>query len=109
MSPWRKPPGVRSTGPAARRRRNLRVPAAILHAKLAIVDDAVFVGSANLDARSLGINYELMVRIVDPLWPGKAGRSLPRIGRVRCRSRSRPGGNRRPGRPAGMESWRRSC
>jgi cardiolipin synthase len=37
----------------------------ILHAKLAIVDDTVFVGSANLDARSLGINYELMVRIVD--------------------------------------------
>jgi len=38
----------------------------ILHAKLAIVDDTVFVGSANLDARSLGINYELMVRIADP-------------------------------------------
>ncbi len=35
----------------------------VLHAKLAIVDDAVFVGSSNLDARSLGINYEVMVRI----------------------------------------------
>lgn len=35
----------------------------ILHAKLAIVDDAVFVGSANLDIRSFGINYELMVRL----------------------------------------------
>jgi cardiolipin synthase len=34
----------------------------ILHAKLAIVDDAAFVGSSNLDTRSFGINYELMVR-----------------------------------------------
>ena len=34
----------------------------ILHAKLMIVDDAVYVGSANLDQRSLQINYELMVR-----------------------------------------------
>ena len=35
----------------------------ILHAKLAVVDDAVYVGSANLDIRSFGINYELMVRL----------------------------------------------
>ncbi|MCX7722137.1 MAG: phosphatidylserine/phosphatidylglycerophosphate/cardiolipin synthase family protein [Verrucomicrobiae bacterium] len=34
----------------------------ILHAKLIIVDDAVYVGSANLDPRSLRINYDLMVR-----------------------------------------------
>lgn len=47
----------------------------ILHAKLAIVDDAVFVGSSNLDARSLGINYELMVRIVDPVLAAQ-GRAL---------------------------------
>jgi cardiolipin synthase len=39
------------------------------------VDDAVFVGSANLDARSLGINYELMVRIVDPAL-AEQGRAL---------------------------------
>ena len=38
----------------------------ILHAKLAVVDDAAFVGSANLDVRSLRINYELMVRVDDP-------------------------------------------
>ncbi len=38
----------------------------ILHAKLAIIDDAVFVGSSNLDARSLSVNYELMVRACDP-------------------------------------------
>src|SRR5204863_2353510 len=34
----------------------------ILHAKLIIVDDVVYVGSANLDQRSLNINYELMIR-----------------------------------------------
>lgn len=37
----------------------------VLHAKLAILDDVVFVGSANLDARSLAINYEVMVRLDD--------------------------------------------
>ncbi|MCL4787359.1 MAG: phosphatidylserine/phosphatidylglycerophosphate/cardiolipin synthase family protein [Verrucomicrobia bacterium] len=35
----------------------------VLHAKLFVLDDAVYVGSANLDPRSLSINYELMVRI----------------------------------------------
>jgi cardiolipin synthase A/B len=34
----------------------------VLHAKLIIADDAVYVGSANLDQRSLNINYELMIR-----------------------------------------------
>ena len=34
----------------------------VLHAKLIIIDDAVYVGSANLDPRSLNINYELMIR-----------------------------------------------
>ncbi len=37
----------------------------ILHAKLLVVDDAVYVGSANLDHRSLQINYELSVRFHD--------------------------------------------
>ena len=37
----------------------------ILHAKLIIVDNVVYVGSSNLDQRSLRINYELMVRIQD--------------------------------------------
>jgi cardiolipin synthase len=35
----------------------------ILHSKLAIVDHGVFAGTSNLDARSLSINYELMVHI----------------------------------------------
>lgn len=34
----------------------------VLHAKLIIVDDVVYVGSSNLDQRSLQINYEVMVR-----------------------------------------------
>ena len=38
----------------------------ILHAKLIIVDDTVYVGSSNLDPRSLHINYELMLRLEDP-------------------------------------------
>jgi len=38
----------------------------ILHAKLFIVDDAVYVGSSNLDRRSLLLNYELMVRFAEP-------------------------------------------
>jgi len=37
----------------------------ILHAKLALIDDSVFIGSANLDARSRSINYELTVHIHD--------------------------------------------
>jgi cardiolipin synthase len=35
----------------------------ILHAKLFLLDDIAYVGSSNLDARSLTLNYELMVRI----------------------------------------------
>jgi cardiolipin synthase len=38
----------------------------ILHAKLFIVDEQAYVGSSNLDARSLNINYELLVRIGEP-------------------------------------------
>lgn len=38
----------------------------ILHAKLIVVDDVVYVGSANLDPRSLSINYELMIRFENP-------------------------------------------
>ena len=38
----------------------------ILHAKLIIADDIVYVGSANLDPRSLDINYELMIRFEHP-------------------------------------------
>jgi cardiolipin synthase len=38
----------------------------ILHAKLFIIDQIAYAGSANLDGRSLNINYELMVRLTNP-------------------------------------------
>jgi cardiolipin synthase len=37
----------------------------VLHAKLFVVDDVVYVGSCNLDPRSLSINYEVMLRFAD--------------------------------------------
>ncbi|HTD66363.1 MAG TPA: phosphatidylserine/phosphatidylglycerophosphate/cardiolipin synthase family protein [Candidatus Limnocylindria bacterium] len=37
----------------------------IMHAKVVVVDDVVYAGSANLDARSLSINYEVLARIPD--------------------------------------------
>ena len=33
--------------------------------KLVVVDDAVYIGSANFDIRSLFINVEMMLRIED--------------------------------------------
>jgi cardiolipin synthase len=44
----------------------------ILHAKLFVLNDAVYVGSANLDPRSLSINYELMVRFENPQMAAEA-------------------------------------
>ncbi|MGH7950787.1 MAG: phospholipase D-like domain-containing protein, partial [Limisphaerales bacterium] len=37
----------------------------ILHAKLIVSDRAAYVGSSNLDVRSLNLNYELMLRFED--------------------------------------------
>lgn len=37
----------------------------ILHAKLMIVDNIVYIGSANLDTRSLHIDYEVVLRVQD--------------------------------------------
>lgn len=44
----------------------------ILHAKLFIMDDVVYAGSANMDVRSLRINYELLVRVCDSELAAKA-------------------------------------
>ena len=44
----------------------------ILHAKLILVDDVVYAGSANLDPRSLSINYELMLRFHNSQMAGEA-------------------------------------
>jgi cardiolipin synthase A/B len=38
----------------------------VLHAKLLVMDDTVYVGSCNLDHRSLHINFELLLRLE---WP----------------------------------------
>lgn len=38
----------------------------ILHAKLFILDSVVYVGSSNLDTRSLHLNHELLVRLESP-------------------------------------------
>lgn len=38
----------------------------VLHAKLLVLDDVLYIGSCNLDRRSLHINYELLVRLK---WP----------------------------------------
>ena len=45
----------------------------VLHAKLFIVDDIVYVGSCNLDRRSLNINYELLLRLEWPELAAQAG------------------------------------
>ena len=37
-----------------------------LHTKLYVIDDIVYIGSANFDMRSLFLNLELMLRIEDP-------------------------------------------
>lgn len=44
----------------------------ILHAKMYLLNGAVYVGSANLDPRSLHLNYELMIRFTDPAMVAKA-------------------------------------
>jgi cardiolipin synthase len=38
----------------------------LLHTKLLVIDDAVYIGSANLDIRSLFINKEVMLRLENP-------------------------------------------
>ena len=43
----------------------------MLHMKLIVVDDAVYIGSSNFDMRSLYINGEIMIRIEDAGFAGK--------------------------------------
>jgi cardiolipin synthase len=56
----------------------------ILHAKLIIVDGVVYAGSSNLDARSLYINYELMLRLTDEKLVAEA-REIFRQRQAHCR------------------------
>ena len=51
-----------------------------LHSKLIVLDDAVYLGSANFDMRSLYINFEIMLRI-----ERGAGRAIARSSPSTCR------------------------
>lgn len=51
----------------------------ILHAKLFLIDDVVYAGSANLDTRALSINYELMLRLSNPALAKKGAEIFERI------------------------------
>jgi cardiolipin synthase len=44
----------------------------MMHAKLAIADDTLIAGSANLDMRSGWINYELVATVADPVLAARA-------------------------------------
>ena len=66
----------------------------VLHAKLFIFDDVVYVGSANLDTRSLRINYELSLRISDA--------------KVAAEAREIFGGDLQHGRRIDAETWGKS-
>jgi cardiolipin synthase len=49
-----------------------------LHTKLLIIDDSVYVGSANLDMRSLFLNLEIMLRIEDAGFASEIRRFIDR-------------------------------
>ncbi len=66
----------------------------ILHAKMFLIDDLVYVGSSNLDSRSLNINYELMLRVAQPSLAA-AGREI--FSSIKAHSRR-----------VEIEHWRRS-
>lgn len=66
----------------------------ILHAKLVLIDGVVYVGSANLDSRSLNINYEVSVRLTDPALAREA-RAIFDGDLTRCRKIE-------------LESWRKT-
>jgi cardiolipin synthase len=66
----------------------------ILHAKMFLIDDIVYVGSSNLDSRSLNINYELMLRVPGP--------------RLACEGREIFAGIKTHSRRIELEPWRRS-
>ena len=51
-----------------------------LHAKLIVIDDVVYLGSSNLDQRSLAINYELMVRFENKEMAAQARDILAALG-----------------------------
>ena len=66
----------------------------ILHAKMFLIDNIVYVGSSNLDSRSLNINYELMLRVAEP---GLAAEGREVFASIKAHSRQ-----------VQMGQWRRS-
>jgi cardiolipin synthase len=56
----------------------------VLHGKLFIMDDTVYIGSCNLDRRSLNINYELLLRLH---WPQLAAQGRELFARSLAHSR----------------------
>jgi cardiolipin synthase len=59
-----------------RRARIFEYQARRLHTKLVVVDDAVYIGSANFDLRSLFINVEMMLRIDDAAFADHARKTI---------------------------------
>jgi cardiolipin synthase len=51
----------------------------ILHTKLIVTEAAAYVGSSNLDTRSLHINYELMLRVAEPAVVAGGQRVVKRV------------------------------
>jgi cardiolipin synthase len=49
-----------------------------LHMKLLVIDDAVYIGSANFDMRSLFLNLEIMLRIEDAGFASEIRRFIDR-------------------------------
>lgn len=66
----------------------------VMHAKVLILDDIVYVGSSNIDPRSLAINFEVMLRIHSAALAEEArrtfGRDLDHSVRVKPLSWRRP-------------------
>ena len=52
-----------------------------LHAKMVVVDDAVYIGSANFDLRSLFINVEMMLRVEDAGFAATARAHIDQLSR----------------------------
>jgi cardiolipin synthase len=74
----------------------------VLHAKLLVMDDTVYVGSCNLDRRSLNINYELLLRLE---WPQLAEQARALFAGALAHSRAVPAAQWRA-RRHWWERWR---
>lgn len=71
-----------------------------LHTKLIVIDDAVHIGSANFDMRSLYLNLEMMLRVDDPAFAAMMRRFVD--GEIAMSKRILPAAHR-----ASMTLWNR--